>query len=423
MKIIKFLFWNLITLFFLLVAVDVGFRIYYHDVDVPKEWLKYSTDWVQKAPEDCEFLDRLLPSPFLSHVMLQPPDCPLWRGINNRGFMGTYDYPQERDPNYYSILVLGGSVANLVSMFPSQDHASFIEVVLNSNFTSPNGKPFRVYVGANGGYTYPLQMIVYILYGHLFDAVIAIDGYNESVSYATLNSLIWPPMSVWTTAILNRTDDWRYEFLKKASKAKDFLIKFDYFKTSYFFFQLYKTTNYSIKSRILDPRAYFDKLEDYYRYDPNTPPEKIYELNDIHYARYIEYLNALTKTSGQKYAHFLQPVRFLKKKLTAEEDFFVEPSKPEIYTDHLIPLFARAKKKGLPVFDMTGLLENVEQTVYADHIHFIQKGDRSFGFELFSEQIALRLEKAWNLKRKTPRFLTYQQIFESRPIEDLKIKK
>ena len=57
---------------------------------------------------------------------------------------------------------------------------NYFEYYLNKNFISPNGKPFKIYTGAMGGWTFPNQIMMTLMYNDRVDAIVSLDGYNEA---------------------------------------------------------------------------------------------------------------------------------------------------------------------------------------------------------------------------------------------------
>jgi hypothetical protein len=108
--------------------------------------------------------------PYLAHVHKAGP------GINRQGLFGR-DFPQARDPRVYQVLVTGGSVAcQLAGIRPEQ---GALTVELEKNYISADGRPIRVYNGADGAWKLPQQTILTMMYAGRFDLVISVDGFNE----------------------------------------------------------------------------------------------------------------------------------------------------------------------------------------------------------------------------------------------------
>ncbi|MGZ3695416.1 MAG: hypothetical protein ACXWQO_14965 [Bdellovibrionota bacterium] len=138
----------------------------------------------------CSLSDSLMPNPFFGFTHnLSLPCHP--RFVSNVGLIDSHDFPLKRDPEAFSVVLVGGSVASQMAVGPS-NAPSWLELSLNKKFISPNGKPFRISSGAMGAWHYPSQITFLTLYGDSMDAVVAIDGYNE-VEKARFNMPIYAP--------------------------------------------------------------------------------------------------------------------------------------------------------------------------------------------------------------------------------------
>ena len=78
--------------------------------------------------------------PYLAHVHKPGPS------VNRQGLYGR-DFPQARDPHVYQVLVTRGSVACQLAGIRPEDGALTVE--LEKNYISPDGRPIRVYNGAD----------------------------------------------------------------------------------------------------------------------------------------------------------------------------------------------------------------------------------------------------------------------------------
>src|SRR5204863_7029150 len=104
------------------------------------------------------------------------PPCGL-PGINNIGLFGS-DFPSERRPDRFVILVTGGSVAaQFGQLIPGGP--KYLEETLNASYQSPTGQPFLVLNGGDGAWKQPQAFILFAMYATSVDAVVTLDGYNE----------------------------------------------------------------------------------------------------------------------------------------------------------------------------------------------------------------------------------------------------
>ena len=124
----------------------------------------------------CRYVDTLYPHPYLGFVHHGNPPCGV-PNINNIGLFGP-DYPSERPDDRFVVLVTGGSVAaQLMSSGPSG--TPYLQAILERDYVSPNGRPFLLLNGGDGGWHQPQQLILFLLYADALHAVVTLDGFNE----------------------------------------------------------------------------------------------------------------------------------------------------------------------------------------------------------------------------------------------------
>ena len=89
------------------------------------------------------------------------------------------DFPVIKPPDYYVVLLVGGSVASYVGGNQPPPRPRFLEEELNRKYVSPNGKPWMVLVGAAGAWKEPQSFILFSLYADSVDAMVNLSGFNE----------------------------------------------------------------------------------------------------------------------------------------------------------------------------------------------------------------------------------------------------
>jgi hypothetical protein len=125
----------------------------------------------------CRYVDSLFPHPYLVAVHTANPPCPT-DFLNAQGLFGR-DFPLRRDPETFTILLTGGSVAAHLGQV-NRGGPLFLEEALNACYTPPKGRRFLVYNAADGGWRQPRQAIISLLYGDAADAIVTLDGFNEA---------------------------------------------------------------------------------------------------------------------------------------------------------------------------------------------------------------------------------------------------
>jgi len=118
------------------------------------------------------------PHPYLAYVHNEktenvPGGRP--RRLNNVGFIGR-DFPLRKDPEKFTILLTGGSVACQVGE-AGEGGRSYLEIALNDRYSF--GRPVVVLNGGMGGWMQPQQAVTTLLYADVADAVVTLDGFNE----------------------------------------------------------------------------------------------------------------------------------------------------------------------------------------------------------------------------------------------------
>src|SRR5436190_17031682 len=138
----------------------------------------------------CRYIDTLYPHPYLGFVHHGNPPCGV-PNINNIGLFGP-DYPSERRADRFVVLVTGGSVsAQLMSAGPNG--MPYLQAILERDFVSPNGRPFLLLNGGDGGWHQPQQLILFLLYADAVHAVVTLDGFNERYFVGSDVRFEYPP--------------------------------------------------------------------------------------------------------------------------------------------------------------------------------------------------------------------------------------
>ena len=125
----------------------------------------------------CRYVDTLYPHPYVGFVHHANPPCGQpW--VNNIGLYGP-DYPTVRNPERYTVILSGGSVASQLAQNSAPPAPRYLEEELNKKYVSPNGKPWLVLNGGDGAWKEPQPFILFALYASSVDAVVNLGGFNE----------------------------------------------------------------------------------------------------------------------------------------------------------------------------------------------------------------------------------------------------
>ena len=134
----------------------------------------------------CRYVDTLYPHPYVGFVHHANPPCGQpW--VNNVGLYGP-DFPVIKNPDYYTVILTGGSVASQLGQNQKAPAPRYLEEELNKQYVSPTGKPWLVLNGADGAWKEPQPFILFSLYASSVDAVVSLGGYNEYYFF-------WPQVS------------------------------------------------------------------------------------------------------------------------------------------------------------------------------------------------------------------------------------
>jgi hypothetical protein len=359
-------------------------------------WRSHHNNYFQSIylSSGCSFMDALTPHPYLAFVFHNNAPCGLPE-LNRVGIFQVREFPHERDPNFYSILVLGGSVANQI--VAGARNYIWLEDILNEKFTSPNGKPFRVYSGAIGSWGIPNQLTMLNLYSHVIDAVIALDGHNEA-SKITVDAPDLVLYSYLTKSRISYFTPMALDFLRWFRRF--FLTHniLSHFYLPYSFFHFTSTALYNYEHKSPSPLA-IDLLR-YTAMPEDWSPEKRERANRDRYLSYIQTLAGSAKALGINYAHFVQPIKAMGKTLSPEESRYVDLVDPEKYKKIILSASAEASKKGLYSFSLVDVFLPYTESLYIDHVHCRIEGGKSKGYAILSEAIAEKVAMAWRLKKK-----------------------
>src|SRR5262252_809319 len=138
----------------------------------------------------CRYIDTLYPHPYLGFVHHGNPPCGI-PAINNIGLFGP-DYPSERRADRFVVLVTGGSVsAQLMRSGPNG--TPYLQAILERDYVSPNGRPFLLLNGGDGGWHQPQQLILFLLYADAVHGVVTLDGFNERYFVGSSVRFEYPP--------------------------------------------------------------------------------------------------------------------------------------------------------------------------------------------------------------------------------------
>ena len=352
----------------------------------------------------CRYVDTLYPHPYVAFVHHANPPCGMpW--VNNIGLFGP-DYPVLKNPDRYTVILIGGSVASQLAQNQAPPAPRYLEEELNRKYVSPNGKPWQVLNGGDGAWKEPQPFILFSLYAGSVDAMVSLGGFNEHYDFRPYSSeRIEAPASNFLDVNPFVADEnfgdaaigWVMGRLAGSLALNPVL------GHSHAAYLIIRGIEASAKgqdtfksSKKTSIRGMF-ALPQEVREDPNR-------LFDVQLALYQKYMRAeqvVAADNKVKTAYFLQPIPAWGKVLTEEEKRVVgDLSYGELYR-RIVAGILTLRPQGLPIYDLGDVFANEKGTIYADHIHYWRDAaNESPGNRLVAARIGELLAETWGLQRK-----------------------
>jgi hypothetical protein len=312
------------------------------------------------------------------------------------------DYPSEKLPDRFVILVTGGSVAAQFGQL-HPDGPKYLEQILNASYVSPSGKPFLVLNGGDGAWKQPQQAILFLLYSDVVDAVVTLDGYNERnfAGGASTFRFEYPANSF---AIVNPLADNRYDVVASRwllGRLVGYTSRNRMWSRSHGAVMIVRVLRAALQRLSASPGDRKTTLQSIFAVPPGWDQAKREEWGMGQYKKYIRAMDALAADRKVLVAHFIQPVPAIGKRLTPEEravagDLTYAPTYARM-AEGLLSL----RHDGVKIFSLLHMFQNVDETLYADHAHMKQDpsaNGESRGYRLMGYEIARILAAEWALK-------------------------
>ena len=368
-----------------------------------------------------------MPHPYLAFALHPDENCAAeW--VNRYGMVGR-DFPVERQNNSYNVLLLGGSVAMFLGQY-FEKMPLYLEDALNKCYVPPKGKSFNVYNGAIGGYRYPQQAVVFLLFARAFDAAVTLEGWNEydaalraDNSYGGPTGRFETPDVYYTELISKRGDNkvvasvYLAKSILGAAKQR-WLTQHSFF--TYFFIEQAVSWLKAQAREAIDEKNNTGRTtaESTMRLPDDWDHDRVARFNIEQYKWYIINMHAMAAAEGIKFATFLQPAPSHDKQLTPEEIEVVGKPldrEPVSYPTMVDEMTALSNSRGLAVFSLLDVFKDRKETIYADPVHYEIEGiypdskfhnsgvpmtGRSLGYELVAAAMAKRMAKTFNFERR-----------------------
>lgn len=348
----------------------------------------------------CTFQEALEIHPYLG--WLTGPYLPCGRFVrNNRGFWDRRDLPYERNPELYTVMIVGGSVASQVAHGSGDDARPFnwLEDELNSRYRSPNGRPFRVVSGAMGGWRMPTQVTAAAMFGSQVDAIISIDGYNEMTNVIIDKPVDRPDAWTWYAVQNPLSGVLTIELMKVMKYVRIVISNVPVLRDSKVLFGAFEGILSLLGDGNVTVIGETEQLRNQFSYPREWTTEKAEQANIVKWQNYILSLRATAESMGLRYAHFIQPIPDLDKTLSEDELKRARWITGERYLRSIVHPAEALKKQGVPVVSLTSVFRDIKETIYGDEVHcaYDERGDNR-GYRIMSRFIATSLGDLWKLK-------------------------
>lgn len=354
------------------------------------------------SSQECPYHEQLGPSPYVGYIYRSSKAGQCQTKVNNVGRSGP-DYPATNDSNEYTIMVTGGSVAELSVLDGIKNNESYLERYLNQHYIPPQGQRFKVITSAMGDYRTPQNIISFMLYENIVDAVIDISGFNEALQYFQNARFEKGAESFWAQFELER--------LQALNKSKD-----KGFRLANFLSNSTCSLSYTclfIGQRVMNiltvSNSYNEgRYKEQQKYDYFSDSRDVSKLDDIRLQRHRSYykmFQTLCTGMNKKCSFFLQPVPLLQKELTKEEKAQLIPVREDfaqLYLNIVNSLVQLKKESNLSIYSLIDIFKETPERIYSDHIHFgnFNHGEISKGNLILWNRVIKAISVDWNLKRK-----------------------
>jgi hypothetical protein len=373
----KFSLVLVLNLLFLLIGVELVFTAWYVvrdgkflSVNQMLSAEQSSFDRERDTAQPCNRYKRVLkPHPYLAFMPAHRPECKSF--VNNSGHRGP-DVPFHKNGDHYTVMVLGGSVAN--SLF--QHHAKILADYYADLYP---GKTVVILNGALEAWKQPQQLFMLQLYGEVIDEAISVEGYNEMMfSYRTefrmrLEAPFLPGYRKANTQTLSQSEA-AVMFINQ--QVFDFLSGQSLLARSKTIYFLASWLRSRLEEKALQQGDNADgirHLGPVFALPADWGREQRVDYHIDAYRKYVRLMSASAKELGVRLSVFIQPAPALDKQLSEEESQVVGDlgyaGTYRRYESALLDLYPEVR-----VFTLLGVFSEIDTTIYSDGIHYQRGG-------------------------------------------------
>lgn len=321
------------------------------------------TDFEKSYNKKCE---EVISSATLDHgfkvIYKKGTNC-LHKKVNSFGFMST-EFPTKKNKRYFTIMVLGGSVAEamyLTDSVETKDPASGMTKLLRAKFGKINGREIRVINGSRIDFRQPQQLQMLIEFGHTIDGVISVEGYNEMEAIVDKFFIPSAPVEYYVLRTYSRVG--RELEIREAIRQSSLLKHSSIVKIIYSYL-------------LVDPRNKANSVkakETSYGGKNNVTTEESIQK----YKNYIGAMNKICELHKLVCNIFFQPMPMIGKKLTEEEhkhsfegDEYARVLSKSLLYKKITDRFLTHKFSNIKLHSLLYIFSDIEYKIYYDWIHY-----------------------------------------------------
>lgn len=342
-------------------------------------------------------VDALYPHPYLGFVAHRNPPFGL-KNVNNVGLFGP-DFPDRPRDDAFYVLVTGGSVACQLAQNRTVG-PRYLEDALNRRFVPPKGRRFVVLNGGFPAWKQPQQAILFLMFADVVDGVVCLDGFNEHYMLGMNRRTEYPAGSFHLVNPATRGGALAFLVAGAARIGRQLLWSVPGLRRSHVIAALTAAVR-ELKASIAPARTDGapTTVETLFDRSPSITAPQVRDLALNALRKHVASIFGLATLTKIRSAFFLQPVPAIDKALTEDEKRVVGPLEYREAYLSIVDTMLGLRGAGVPVFSLTDLFREVNDTVYADWGHCVR--DRETGesrpYSMMAERMAENLGKAWNL--------------------------
>ena len=359
------------------------------------------------AHASCRYVDRVYPHPYVGFVHHGNGRCAT-ANVNNVGLLND-DFPIVKPDHRYDILLTGGSVASQLAQIKSAPAPRFLEEELNRHYVSPNGKPFLVLNGADGGWKEPQPFILVVPHVQAVDAVITLGGLNEYHSFRHYERvrLEWPLSNFAEVNPLVADENYGNAAIAWVTgRIAGRLAHVPVFGRSHAVYLIARSIEAFAKGSSGWKSRKRTTIDSIFALPTEVigDGERVFETQLELYRKYHRAIEAVARDWDVKTAYFLQPTMVWQKPLSPQEKAIpLDPEMRVALYRRIVDGMMAQRKLGMAVFDLGDVFADVKETIYSDAIYIDLSADgESLGYRLMARRMAAEVAEARGLRRKHP---------------------